>query len=46
MAHIKEEEYWGDKLPRLIGHADDRLTVRSVKLFADGAYFFPRAVVV
>jgi hypothetical protein len=29
--------YWGAAIPKIIGHADERLTVRSVKIFTDGA---------
>ncbi|KZV80512.1 hypothetical protein EXIGLDRAFT_732736 [Exidia glandulosa HHB12029] len=29
--------YWGDKEEILVGHADNRLSVRSVKIFTDGA---------
>lgn len=36
MAHLVEDTYWADKIPRLVGYADDRLNLRSVKLFADG----------
>lgn len=28
--------YWGDKEEKLIGYADGRLTIRSVKVFTDG----------
>lgn len=28
--------YWGHEIPKIIGHADERLTVRSVKIFTDG----------
>ncbi|KAI0081997.1 hypothetical protein K474DRAFT_1586784 [Panus rudis PR-1116 ss-1] len=29
--------YWGDKVEKIIGAGNNRLTVRSVKIFADGA---------
>lgn len=32
------DEYWGPQIPRMVNHGPDgRLTVRSIKLFADGA---------
>ncbi|KAG8864034.1 hypothetical protein FRB96_006907 [Tulasnella sp. 330] len=37
MANSAEDEYWGEKIPRLIGYGNDRLNLRSVKLVADGA---------
>ncbi|KAG9026653.1 hypothetical protein FRB95_008623 [Tulasnella sp. JGI-2019a] len=37
MGHIQENEYWGDKIPRFTGLGNGRLTLRSVKLVADGA---------
>lgn len=36
MAHVLDKNYWGGQLEKLIGYADDRLNVRSVKLFTDG----------
>lgn len=37
MAHFDESgEYWGDKVTPLIGGGGGTLSVRSVKLFADG----------
>ncbi|KAG5636359.1 hypothetical protein H0H81_008307 [Sphagnurus paluster] len=32
----ENEEYWGNKTTPLIGAGNDRLTARSVKIFADG----------
>ncbi|KAJ8488240.1 hypothetical protein ONZ45_g14029 [Pleurotus djamor] len=38
MGNVPSDEYWGSQIPRLINHGlDSRLTVRSVKLFTDGA---------
>ncbi|KAI5990469.1 amidohydrolase family-domain-containing protein [Pisolithus albus] len=38
MGHLDSVEYWGDKLPRLVGYGvEERLSLRSVKLFTDGA---------
>ena len=30
--------YWGNQTARVIGAGNNRLTARSVKIFADGAY--------
>ncbi|KAI0930719.1 hypothetical protein AcW1_003666 [Taiwanofungus camphoratus] len=30
-------EYWGDRCAKIIGAGNDRLTARSIKIFADGA---------
>ena len=39
MGSIESNEYWGNQLPRLINHGiGGRLNLRSVKLFADGAF--------
>ncbi|KAH9964935.1 amidohydrolase 3 [Russula dissimulans] len=38
MANVPSNDYWGSQIPRLINYGlYKRLTVRSVKLFADGA---------
>ncbi|KAG2121521.1 amidohydrolase family-domain-containing protein [Suillus cothurnatus] len=38
MGNVNSDDYWGSQIPRLIQHGfDERLTVRSVKLFLDGA---------
>lgn len=38
MGFSPSEDYWGSQIPRLINYGlHKRLTVRSVKLFADGA---------
>ncbi|KAG2107672.1 amidohydrolase family-domain-containing protein [Suillus discolor] len=38
MGSVNSDDYWGSQIPRLIQHGfGGRLTVRSVKLFADGA---------
>ncbi|KAI0270735.1 amidohydrolase family-domain-containing protein [Gloeopeniophorella convolvens] len=38
MGNVPSNDYWGDQIPRLIDHGPDKhLTVRSVKLFTDGA---------
>ncbi|KAG2125151.1 amidohydrolase family-domain-containing protein [Suillus clintonianus] len=38
MGSVNSDDYWGDQIPRLIQHGvGGRLTVRSVKLFTDGA---------
>ncbi|KAG0707174.1 amidohydrolase family-domain-containing protein [Suillus ampliporus] len=38
MGSVNSDDYWGNQIPRLIQHGvGGRLTVRSVKLFADGA---------
>ncbi|KAG1810276.1 amidohydrolase family-domain-containing protein [Suillus plorans] len=38
MGGVNSDDYWGGQIPRLIQHGfGGRLTVRSVKLFADGA---------
>jgi hypothetical protein len=34
MRYFDEHEYWGDKAEKIIDQ--DRLTARSVKMFADG----------
>ncbi|KAH9830731.1 amidohydrolase family-domain-containing protein [Rhodofomes roseus] len=31
------KDYWGNRTSKIIGAGDDRLTARSVKIFADGA---------
>jgi len=38
MGHTPSNDYWGARIPRLINYGlHKRLTVRSIKLFADGA---------
>ncbi|KAG1731424.1 amidohydrolase family-domain-containing protein [Suillus lakei] len=38
MGNVNSDDYWGNQIPRLIQHGfGGRLTVRSVKLFTDGA---------
>jgi hypothetical protein len=38
MGYSPSKDYWGSQIPRLINYGlHKRLTVRSVKLFADGA---------
>ncbi|KAG1807812.1 amidohydrolase family-domain-containing protein [Suillus subaureus] len=38
MGNVNSDDYWGSQIPRLIQHGfGGRLTVRSVKLFLDGA---------
>ncbi|KAH7924458.1 hypothetical protein BV22DRAFT_1013302 [Leucogyrophana mollusca] len=38
MGHVESDSYWGDQIPRLINHGvGGRLTIRSIKLVADGA---------
>ncbi|KAG6844297.1 hypothetical protein H0H87_008078 [Tephrocybe sp. NHM501043] len=38
MGHVPSNEYWGSQIPQLINHGKQgRLTVKSVKLVADGA---------
>jgi len=38
MGHVPSNDYWGSQIPRLINHGlHKRLTLRSVKLFVDGA---------
>ena len=38
MGYASSNDYWGSQIPRLINHGlHKRLTVRSIKLFADGA---------
>ncbi|KIK37222.1 hypothetical protein CY34DRAFT_776606 [Suillus luteus UH-Slu-Lm8-n1] len=38
MGSVNSDDYWGKEIPRLIQHGlGGRLTVRSVKLFTDGA---------
>lgn len=38
MGHAPSNDYWGARIPRLINYGlHRRLTVRSVKLYADGA---------
>ncbi|KAG2052126.1 hypothetical protein BDR06DRAFT_958191 [Suillus hirtellus] len=38
MGSVNSDDYWGGQIPRLIQHGfGGRLTVRSVKLFVDGA---------
>lgn len=32
--------YWGDKITPLTARGDERLSARSVKIFADGAWVF------
>ena len=29
-------DYWGNRMTKIIGAGDNRLSVRSVKIFADG----------
>lgn len=37
MGNVESNEYWGNKIPRLINYGiDGRLNLRSVKLFTDG----------
>ncbi|GJJ06290.1 hypothetical protein Clacol_000481 [Clathrus columnatus] len=33
----ESEPYWGKSIPKIVGKADGRLTMRSVKIFTDGA---------
>lgn len=35
--------YWGDKEKIIVGYGDNRLSVRSVKIFTDGAKNFCRS---
>jgi predicted amidohydrolase YtcJ len=38
MGFVPSNDYWGSQIPRLLNYGvHKRLTVRSVKLFADGA---------
>jgi len=38
MGYVPSNDYWGSQIPRLINHGlHKRLTLRSVKLFVDGA---------
>ncbi|KAI0790696.1 amidohydrolase family-domain-containing protein [Abortiporus biennis] len=38
MTHFNEtSSYWGDRVPKIIGAGNHRLSARSVKIFADGA---------
>ncbi|KIK64916.1 hypothetical protein GYMLUDRAFT_220129 [Collybiopsis luxurians FD-317 M1] len=38
MGNVLSDEYWGSKIPRLINYGKHgRLTVRSIKLYTDGA---------
>ncbi|KAL4063973.1 amidohydrolase family-domain-containing protein [Scleroderma yunnanense] len=38
MGHVESNEYWGDRLPRLVNYGvGERLNFRGVKLYADGA---------
>ena len=38
MGYAASDDYWGSQIPRLIDYGfHKRLTVRSIKLFADGA---------
>ncbi|KAF8487054.1 amidohydrolase 3 [Russula ochroleuca] len=38
MGYVNSNDYWGSQIPRLIDYGlHKRLTVRSIKLFADGA---------
>ncbi|KAJ8588591.1 hypothetical protein M405DRAFT_246183 [Rhizopogon salebrosus TDB-379] len=38
MGNVNSDNYWGNQIPRLIQHGvGGRLTVRSIKLFTDGA---------
>ncbi|EMD37766.1 hypothetical protein CERSUDRAFT_114429 [Gelatoporia subvermispora B] len=38
MTYFNESaEYWGDRVEKIIGAGDNRLSVRSIKVFADGA---------
>ena len=32
------KDYWGNQTAQIIGAGNNRLTARSVKIFADGAY--------
>jgi hypothetical protein len=42
MRYFDENGYWGDKMEKRLDQG--RLTVRSVKIFADGEFvFFPTA---
>jgi hypothetical protein len=37
MTHFNESsDYWGDRVQKVIGASNGRLTTRSVKIFADG----------
>ncbi len=33
--------YWGGRVAKIVGAGDDRLSVRSVKIFADGEALGP-----
>jgi len=38
MGHVESYEYWGNRLPRLVNYGvGERLNLRSIKLFTDGA---------
>ncbi|KAF5391967.1 hypothetical protein D9757_003282 [Collybiopsis confluens] len=38
MGHLDSDEYWGSEIPRLINYGKHgRMTVRSIKLYTDGA---------
>jgi hypothetical protein len=38
MGYARSPDYWGSQIPRLVDYGlHKRLTVRSIKLFADGA---------
>jgi predicted amidohydrolase YtcJ len=38
MGFVPSNDYWGSQIPRLLNYGvHNRLTIRSVKLFADGA---------
>ena len=39
MTHFNESaDYWGDRVEKVMGAGNGRLTARSVKIFADGTY--------
>ncbi|OCH90259.1 hypothetical protein OBBRIDRAFT_793498 [Obba rivulosa] len=38
MTYFNESaDYWGDRVQKIVGAGDNRLSVRSIKIFADGA---------
>jgi hypothetical protein len=42
MTHYNESsDYWGDRVEKMIGAGNGRLTARSVKIFADGMCALP-----
>ena len=41
MGYVESNEYWGNQIPRLVNYGlGQRLNLRSIKLFADGAFVF------